>query len=68
MDAARPLILWPPIAAVAVDATLFTTMQGLSYPLLTVILDRNGLPATIIGLNAAMMRLFNADVDRIRPS
>src|SRR6266404_4053546 len=48
---------WRPIAAVAAIATLFTAMQGLSYPLLAVVLDRRGAAAAFIGLNTAMMPL-----------
>jgi MFS family permease len=56
-EIARARIPWRPIVAVAAIATLFTAMQGLSYPLLAVILDRRGLPAGFIGLNTAMMPL-----------
>jgi MFS family permease len=48
---------WRPITAVAAIATLFTAMQGLSYPLLAVILDRRGAAEAFIGLNTAMMPL-----------
>jgi MFS family permease len=46
-----------PIAVVAAIATLFTAMQGLSYPLLAVVLDRRGAQSGFIGLNTAMMPL-----------
>lgn len=48
---------WRLISAVAISATVFTTMQGLTYPLLALILDRAGVPEGLIGLNAAMMPL-----------
>jgi MFS family permease len=57
MPIARARILWRPIAAVAAGATLFTTVQGLSYPLLAVVLYRRGAPETFIGFNTAMMPL-----------
>ena len=57
MQIVRARILWRPIAAVAAGATLFTAVQGLSYPLLAVILYRRGTPESIIGLNTAMMPL-----------
>jgi MFS family permease len=57
VELARARIPWRPIAAVGAIATLFTAMQGLSYPLLAVILDRRGAPAAFIGVNTAMMPL-----------
>jgi MFS family permease len=53
----RAQIRLRPIAAVAAIATLFTAMQGLSYPLLAVVLDRRGALEGFIGLNTAMMPL-----------
>jgi hypothetical protein len=55
MQIARGRILWRPIAAVAAGATPFTTVQGLSYPLLAIILFRRGATETFIGINTAMM-------------
>lgn len=49
--------MWRPIAAVAAGATLFTAVQGLSYPLLAIVLYRHGATETFIGLNTAMMPL-----------
>ena len=57
MQIARARILWRPIAAVAAGATLFTTVQGLSYPLLAIVLFRRGATETFIGVNTAMMPL-----------
>lgn len=57
MEIAPARILWRPIAAVAAGATLFTAVQGLSYPLLAVILYRRGAGETFIGFNTAMMPL-----------
>jgi MFS family permease len=57
VELGRARIPWRPIAAVGAIATLFTAMQGLSYPLLAVILDRRGAPAAFIGVNTAMMPL-----------
>jgi MFS family permease len=48
---------WPAIVAVALSASTFTVMQGLTYPLLAVLLDRSGVPEGLNGLNAAMMPL-----------
>jgi len=44
-----------PAIAITVCATVFTAMQGLTYPLLALILDRLSVPAWMIGLNAASM-------------
>jgi MFS family permease len=57
MQIGRARILWGPIAAVAAGATLFTAVQGLSYPLLAVVLYRRGAAETFIGFNTAMMPL-----------
>jgi MFS family permease len=46
---------WRPLLAVTLAATLFTALQGLTYPLLALLLDRRGVPEGMIGLNAAMM-------------
>src|SRR5262249_17219483 len=48
---------WRPVAAVATSATVFTTPQGLTYPLLALILDRAGIATWLIGANAAMTPL-----------
>lgn len=48
-------IAWRPIVAVSLGATLFTALQGLTYPLLSLLLDRRGVAEGLIGLNAAMM-------------
>ncbi|SEG13479.1 Predicted arabinose efflux permease, MFS family [Thermomonospora echinospora] len=49
--------VWPAIVAVALSASVFTVMQGLTYPLLAVLLDRGGVSEGLNGLNAAMMPL-----------
>jgi MFS family permease len=49
--------MWRLAAAITISATVFTAMQGLTYPLLALILERQGVPAWLIGINAAMMPL-----------
>lgn len=48
---------WRPIAAVAVAAATFTSMQGLMYPLLAFLLNQRGASPAMIGVNAAMTPL-----------
>lgn len=48
---------WRLIAAITFGATVFTAMQGLTFPLLALILERMGTPEWAIGVNAAMMPL-----------
>ncbi len=43
--------------AITIGATAFTAMQGLTFPLLALILERMGTPEWAIGVNAAMMPL-----------
>jgi MFS family permease len=43
--------------AVVFSATVYTTVQGLTYPLLSLILERAGANSFTIGLSAAMMPL-----------
>ena len=50
-DAATP---WGAIAGVTVVVSVFAIAQGLSYPLLSFILTRQGTPSSLIGLSAAM--------------
>lgn len=47
----------PAITAVVLCATVYTAVQGLTYPLLSLILERQGASSLFIGLNAAMMPL-----------
>ncbi|MEJ2630721.1 MAG: MFS transporter [Acidihalobacter sp.] len=49
--------MWRLAAAITISATVFTAMQGLTYPLLALILERQGVSAWLIGVNAAMMPL-----------
>ena len=55
MDSLDNRGLWRLAAAITISATVFTAMQGLTYPLLALILERQGVPAWLIGVNAAMM-------------
>lgn len=55
MQVAASEIRWRPVAAATAVATLFTVMQGLSYPLLAVTLDRGGSKEAFIGVNTAMI-------------
>lgn len=48
---------WLPLAGVIATVSVFAIAQGLSYPLLSFILERQGHSAGMIGLNAAMMPL-----------
>lgn len=45
---------WAPIAGVIATVSVFAVAQGLSYPLLSFILQRQGVPPGMIGLSAAM--------------
>jgi Na+/proline symporter len=47
-------IAWIPLVAVAASATIFTTMQGLTYPLLALRLDHMAVSTWLIGVNAAI--------------
>jgi len=46
---------WRVALAITACATVFTAMQGLTYPLLALILDRMAAPEWVIGINAATM-------------
>lgn len=48
---------WLPIAAVTATVSVFAVAQGLSYPLLSFVLERQGVSPTMIGLSAAMSPL-----------
>jgi MFS family permease len=52
-DAARP-VLWAPLAGVIAAVSVFAIAQGLTYPLLSFILGKQGHSAAAIGLSAAM--------------
>jgi MFS family permease len=51
------LIRWAPLAGVIATVSVFAIAQGLSYPLLAFILERQGHSASAIGLSAAMLPL-----------
>ncbi len=50
-------IPWAPLAGVIATVSIFAIAQGLSYPLLSFILERQGHSAGAIGLSAAMLPL-----------
>jgi MFS family permease len=53
--AAAPQIPWAPLAGVIATVSVFAIAQGLSYPLLSFILERQGHSAGAIGFSAAML-------------
>lgn len=48
---------WVAIIVVTAGTTVFTVMQGLTYPLLALILSRSGASSWVVGLNASMVPL-----------
>ena len=48
---------WAAIAGIIATVTVFAVAQGLTYPLLSFILERQGTPSSLIGLSAAMTPL-----------
>jgi MFS family permease len=48
---------WVPLAGVIATVSVFAVSQGLSYPLLSFILQRQGISPSLIGLSAAMTPL-----------
>jgi MFS family permease len=50
-------IPWAPLAGVMATVAIFAVAQGLTYPLLSFILEREGASAGLIGLSAAMTPL-----------
>ena len=50
-------ILWAAMAGTIATVTVFAVAQGLTYPLLSFILERQGITAGLIGLSAAMTPL-----------
>ncbi|MDW6020451.1 MFS transporter [Mesorhizobium sp. BAC0120] len=48
---------WAAIGGVIATVTVFSVAQGLTYPLLSFILQRQGTPSSLIGLSAAMTPL-----------
>lgn len=55
--AAPTSIAWAPLAGVIATISIFAIAQGLSYPLFSFILERQGHSASAIGLSAAMLPL-----------
>ncbi len=51
----RQVRTWHLVFAITTCATVFTIMQGLTYPLLALILNRMDVPEWLIGINAATM-------------
>lgn len=43
---------WPAIAAVVLGATAFSVAQGVTYPLISLVLEGRGVSPTLIGVNA----------------
>lgn len=50
-------IPWAAIAGIIATVTVFAVAQGLTYPLLSFILERQGTTSALIGLSAAMTPL-----------
>jgi MFS family permease len=50
-------ILWAAMAGIIATVTVFALAQGLTYPLLSFILERQGMTPGLIGLSAAMTPL-----------
>jgi MFS family permease len=48
---------WAALAGVTVALSMFGAAQGLSYPLFTILMQRQGMSPALIGLSAAMMPL-----------
>jgi hypothetical protein len=48
---------WAPLMGVTAALAMFGAAQGLSYPLFTLIMQRQGLSPALIGTSAAMMPL-----------
>lgn len=57
VPAVKAPVPWLAIAAVTATVSVFAIAQGLSYPLLSFILGRQGVSPTLIGLSAAMSPL-----------
>jgi MFS family permease len=53
----RSMVAWAPLGGVIATVSIFAIAQGLSYPLLSLILERQGHSAAAIGLSAAMLPL-----------
>ena len=56
-SSAEDRIPWAAMAGIIATVTVFALAQGLTYPLLSFILERQGITAGLIGLSAAMTPL-----------
>ena len=54
---AETIIPWAALAGIIATVSVFAIAQGLSYPLLSFILERHGASSALIGLSAAMTPL-----------
>ncbi len=50
--AAQAMPDWPAIAAVVLGVTAFSVAQGVTYPLISLVLESRGVSSTLIGINA----------------
>lgn len=50
--AAQAMPDWPAIAAVVLGVTAFSVAQGVTYPLISLVLEARGVSPTLIGVNA----------------
>lgn len=57
MTTVRKPIPWAAMGGITATVTVFAVAQGLTYPLLSFILERQGTPAGLIGASAAMTPL-----------
>ncbi|BBD38510.1 MULTISPECIES: MFS transporter [Aminobacter] len=55
--AAEPPLRWAPLVGVTAALAMFGAAQGLSYPLFSLLMQKQGMPPAMIGLSAAMMPL-----------
>jgi MFS family permease len=54
-DTVEPPLQWAALAGVTAALAMFGAAQGLSYPLFTLLMQKQGIPPSLIGLSAAMM-------------
>ncbi|MFA6155687.1 MFS transporter [Mesorhizobium sp.] len=55
LQSAEPPLKWAPLAGVTAALAMFGAAQGLSSPLFTLLMQKQGLSPALIGLSAAMM-------------
>lgn len=55
--AGKDQVPWAPMTGIIATVTVFAVAQGLTYPLLSFLLERQGTPSGLIGLSAAMTPL-----------